>query len=259
MTINYSRSLVNQSLIIKRCAHEIQTARYQYHDFLSIGIVEGGSCIANVDKVRHIKKNTLVIIPSQLVHRCQPMDIVNWRYTMLYIIESNALEYQFNQPMTIKLTSRQMQQVKMIVDSAIYEPSPTDILTKIINVLDNEEISSFRTANSAENIETRQFESVQHYISNNFHSECNVETLANISGLSKYYFTRLFKEAFHISPAKYLMNYRMNRAVKDLLDNTNLSMSEIAHQNGFFDESHFDKLFKQYHGVSPKKYQLQLS
>lgn len=255
MTINYSRSLVNQSLIIKRCTHEIQTARYQYHDFLSIGIVEGGSCIANVDKVRHIKKNTLVIIPSQLVHWCQPMDIVNWRYTMLYI-ESNALEYQFNQPMTIKLTSRQMQQVKMIMDSAIYE---LDILTKIINVLDNEEISSFRTVNLAENMETRRFESVQRYISNNFHSECNVETLANISGLSKYYFTRLFKETFHISPAKYLMNYRMNRAVKDLLDNTNLSMSEIAHQNGFFDESHFDKLFKQYHGVSPKKYQLQLS
>ncbi|MDC2805022.1 AraC family transcriptional regulator [Leuconostoc suionicum] len=255
MTINYSRSLVNQSLIIKRCTHEIQTARYQYHDFLSIGIVEGGSCIANVDKVRHIKKNTLVIIPSQLVHWCQPMDIVNWRYTMLYIA-SNALEFQFNQPMTIKLTSRQMQQVKMIMDSAIYE---LDILTKIINVLDNEEISSFRTVNLAENMETRRFESVQRYISNNFHSERNVETLANISGLSKYYFTRLFKETFHISPAKYLMNYRMNRAVKDLLDNTNLSMSEIAHQNGFFDESHFDKLFKQYHGVSPKKYQLQLS
>ncbi|MGB4823318.1 MAG: AraC family transcriptional regulator [Leuconostoc mesenteroides] len=258
MTISYSRSLVNQNLIIKRCAHELQTARYQYHDFLSIGIVEGGSCIANIDKVRHIKKNTLVIIPSQLVHWCQPIDIVNWRYTMLYIA-SNALEDQFNQPMTIKLTSRQMQQVKMIMDSAVYELSPTNILTKIINVLDDEEILSFWTVNSVENMETRRFESVQHYISNNFHSECKVETLANISGLSKYYFTRLFKETFHISPAKYLMNYRMNRAVKDLLDNTNLSMSEIAHQNGFFDESHFDKLFKQYHGVSPKKYQLQLS
>ncbi|WP_405254365.1 helix-turn-helix transcriptional regulator [Leuconostoc mesenteroides] len=185
-------------------------------------------------------------------------NIVNWRYTMLYIA-SNALEDQFNQPMTIKLTSRQMQQVKMIMDSAVYELSPTNILTKIINVLDDEEILSFWTVNSVEHMETRRFESVQHYISNNFHSECKVETLANISGLSKYYFTRLFKETFHISPAKYLMNYRMNRAVKDLLDNTNLSMSEIAHQNGFFDESHFDKLFKQYHGVSPKKYQLQLS
>ncbi|WP_242961928.1 helix-turn-helix transcriptional regulator [Leuconostoc mesenteroides] len=177
----------------------------------------------------------------------------------IYSIASNALEDQFNQPMTIKLTSRQMQQVKMIMDSAVYELSPTNILTKIINVLDDEEILSFWTVNSVENMETRRFESVQHYISNNFHSECKVETLANISGLSKYYFTRLFKETFHISPAKYLMNYRMNRAVKDLLDNTNLSMSEIAHQNGFFDESHFDKLFKQYHGVSPKKYQLQLS
>lgn len=35
-------------------------------------------------------------------------------------------------------------------------------------------------------------------------------------------------------------------------------MSQIAQNNGFYDESHFNNWFKQYNGVSPKQYQVQL-
>jgi PAS domain S-box-containing protein len=77
--------------------------------------------------------------------------------------------------------------------------------------------------------------------------------LARKVALSVSQFNRQFKKRFHSTPRSYLMNVRLNAACH-LLVTTELSMSEIAHRTGFYDQSHFTNQFAKTHGRPPSKY-----
>ncbi len=85
----------------------------------------------------------------------------------------------------------------------------------------------------------------------NFDESLKLETLANISGLSKYHFLRKFKEEFNMTPHAYLLQIRIQNAKNMLLQNKILS--DIAHSCGFSDQSHFTRVFNKIYGMSPKK------
>ena len=62
----------------------------------------------------------------------------------------------------------------------------------------------------------------------------------------------------HCSPIDYLNSYRIERSCYQLLT-TNLSVTEIAFENGFNDLSYFIKTFRKYKGTTPKKYMKTIS
>ncbi len=93
-------------------------------------------------------------------------------------------------------------------------------------------------------------------IMHNEYAENNsVAYYAKIFGLSESRFTHIFKEYAKVSPNKYLLNVKMMKA-KELLENTDLNMSQIAALVGITDQNYFSRLFKQYSGYSPKAYQM---
>ena len=64
---------------------------------------------------------------------------------------------------------------------------------------------------------------------------------------------RLFKTAIGTSPANFITMQRISRA-KILLTNTNMSITTIANETGFFDNAHFTRTFKKLTGMSPTQY-----
>ena len=64
-----------------------------------------------------------------------------------------------------------------------------------------------------------------------------------------------FKVLTGDSPNQYLLNLRLEKA-KELLVNTNLSISEIAYQTGFVSASYLSKIFKAKIGSPPKNYRV---
>jgi transcriptional regulator GlxA family with amidase domain len=56
-----------------------------------------------------------------------------------------------------------------------------------------------------------------------------------------------------LSPNQYLLKLRLDK-VKELLSNTNLSISEITYQTGFESVSYLSKLFKKKDKVTPRDY-----
>lgn len=70
-------------------------------------------------------------------------------------------------------------------------------------------------------------------MSENYQFPLKINELADLSGISKYHFIRLFKSNYHLSPAKYLVNCRVNNAQKDLIQKNNSSMAEIATKMAF--------------------------
>lgn len=77
--------------------------------------------------------------------------------------------------------------------------------------------------------------------------------LAELTGLSKTHFRRLFKETFKETPAKYALRLRLNRA-RELLESTTATVSDIAADTGFCDQSHFIHAFKHIYKLSPSAY-----
>ena len=74
--------------------------------------------------------------------------------------------------------------------------------------------------------------------------------LASLSGLSRTYFSYVFKEVTGMGLQDYLIQTRLNKA-KDLLGDINLEIKEIAHEVGFVDPNHFCRSFKKMMGISP--------
>jgi len=89
------------------------------------------------------------------------------------------------------------------------------------------------------------------YMRANFDESLKLESLAKISGLSKYHFLRKFKEEFNMTPHAYLLQIRIQNA-KNMLKQ-NRALSDIALSCGFSDQSHFTRVFNKIYGMSPKK------
>ncbi len=96
------------------------------------------------------------------------------------------------------------------------------------------------------------------YIKNNFNKDISLEDIANSASLSKYYFTRLFKNYTNCTVNEYIRNVRCREA-EYLLSHSSLSVSEIATQCGFNDISYFTKVFKERTGVLPSEIKKSLS
>lgn len=81
----------------------------------------------------------------------------------------------------------------------------------------------------------------------------NMQDLAAHLGLSGRTLNRRFNQATGLSPNAYLQSLRITTA-KDLLRNSNLTISEIAWQVGLQDVSYFSQFFKTHNGMRPLQY-----
>lgn len=95
--------------------------------------------------------------------------------------------------------------------------------------------------------------SVEFIDQNIFRRYIDVSELAEISGLSISHFNRVFKNVFGTTPTKYMNILRIERG-KKLLNNSSLSVGQIAELSGFSGTYYFSKMFKQFTGVSPLKF-----
>jgi AraC-like DNA-binding protein len=78
--------------------------------------------------------------------------------------------------------------------------------------------------------------------------------LAEVSGLSKYHFHRLFAATYGRTPAAYVSERRIERA-QDLLRATNLTVTEVSHAVGFSSLGSFSSTFRRIVGESPSEFQ----
>lgn len=84
----------------------------------------------------------------------------------------------------------------------------------------------------------------------NYRYNLKLEQLARLSNRSLSAFKRDFQAIFHITPGRWLLEKRLLHA-KNLLTNTNKTISEAAFESGFETPSHFSRSFKERFGVAP--------
>ncbi|NLD88493.1 MAG: helix-turn-helix transcriptional regulator, partial [Clostridiales bacterium] len=93
------------------------------------------------------------------------------------------------------------------------------------------------------------------YVKNNYMRKITLDDIASSVYLSKSYLSGIFKDEMGISLTSYIQRIRIEKSV-ELMENTTLSLSEIADSTGFSDQSYFSKVFREITGFTPNKYRL---
>lgn len=81
----------------------------------------------------------------------------------------------------------------------------------------------------------------------------NVEALALKSGLTQAKLQEGFKHLFSKTVIEYIRHVRLEKA-RDLMNSTDLNISQIVYSIGFSSRSYFSKIFKEKYGVSPSAF-----
>lgn len=91
------------------------------------------------------------------------------------------------------------------------------------------------------------------YIREHCAEKLTLEDLSKSCFYNPSYFSRLFKEHYGMTLTEFLSNTRLEKA-QQLLEQTSLSVEEIALQSGFSGRNAFYKLFKERTGLTPQGY-----
>ena len=93
------------------------------------------------------------------------------------------------------------------------------------------------------------------YIYNHLHEPITVDDVAREVGVSRGYFSTLFKKEMGIGVAEYIVKKRME-AARNMLRYSDMSYAEISEILAFSSQSHFTAVFKKHHGITPKEYRM---
>ena len=91
------------------------------------------------------------------------------------------------------------------------------------------------------------------YIINNYQNVVNVNEIADYLSLNRSYLTTIFKKALKVSSQKFLLMYRMKKAM-ELLMNTDYTINQIAISCGYSNQLSFSKAFHKFQGLSPREF-----
>ena len=97
-----------------------------------------------------------------------------------------------------------------------------------------------------------------HYLEQYYYSDISVNQLAERYDMTPNYFSSIFKKEIGQSAVNYITNLRISKA-KELLEESDKSVVEIAELIGFNDSNYFFRVFKKKTGVTPQKYRVIIS
>lgn len=103
----------------------------------------------------------------------------------------------------------------------------------------------------------RQLEEVTTYVEEHLNQDLTLSALAQHIGFSAFYFARLLRQTTGESPHQFVLRRRVAQA-RQLLEQTDLSLTEVAIATGFAHQSHLTRHFKQRFGQTPSAYRREI-
>ena len=94
---------------------------------------------------------------------------------------------------------------------------------------------------------------IKRYLDSNYSESITLDHLSALSHLNKYYLSHEFTKYYGISPMNYLSRKRID-VCKELLDNTDYGISDIAHLVGFSSQSYLSQSFRKSCGMTAGTY-----
>lgn len=239
--------------------------RRHIHKTYIIGIVEKGiRVITSSAGATQISENEIFIINPGQVHSCACESQSGVSYNILSVspqtlqsIVSQISEKPSRTPWFNKIRHRDGALSKKFMDlfkiiknpeSKIQMESSTySFLARLLISFSESTPLTYKLGEQKESIER-----VCYHIRQNFTEDLSLSQLAAIACLSKFHFQREFIKKIGITPHEYLCDCRIGESKRMLLKSENIA--DIAVQLGFYDQSHFSRIFKKSVGVPPGRF-----
>jgi len=91
---------------------------------------------------------------------------------------------------------------------------------------------------------------IRDYVAAHMDERIEAGALAKIAGRSPFHFTRVFARSVGMTPHRYVVHLRLQRALELMRDGRH-GLTQVAAATGFADQSHLSRWVRRVHGVSP--------
>ncbi|MCM1267282.1 MAG: AraC family transcriptional regulator [Bacteroidales bacterium] len=98
---------------------------------------------------------------------------------------------------------------------------------------------------------------IKEYIESHYNQNIRITMFSEQYFFSTEYLTRLFRNRYGCTIYEYVQKLRMERA-KELLEDENNKILDIAERLGYTDNHYFSKAFRNYYDISPSQYRKNL-
>ncbi len=239
---------------------------YHKHDFLEVIFVTSGAGHIKIgDDLYDVKKGDVVVYPPNALHReytngSEPMELTFFATSGLKInqLPENCLFSEGHNPVVPTeedigrfdyLFSALLKEMQN--SSAPYSEMMADFYVKILLT----EILRKTEINETALVKNTAFSEIYNYIRDNYTTINKIEDICEKLYVNKYYVSHIFKKYTGFSPMQYVTRCRMTLA-KNLLEETDLSINEIAEKCGYEDSINFFRNFKKSENTTPLAYRL---
>ncbi|WP_462328206.1 AraC family transcriptional regulator [Desulfobaculum sp.] len=270
-TVQFWRDADLPGVELRYSSYHKEAFRRHTHAAYSVGLVERGSAtFALRDAWHSVRGGQLVIIPPNVAHACNPDAASVMVYWMFYIdasflergaremFGSDAVLPQFSHPVVESpaLYARWKKACEAIAAECGPLQKQSCLLGAVADVLQlymrQERGMAARDVGAPAESGSPAVARAQDYIAQRVQQKITLDELAQAANMSRYHLLRLFQAQVGLAPHAYQNQLRVNEG-KALLQQ-DLSISHIAAQLGFTDQSHFSRVFKQFTGATPVQY-----
>ncbi|MDO5410176.1 MAG: helix-turn-helix domain-containing protein [Lachnospiraceae bacterium] len=147
--------------------------------------------------------------------------------------------------------SKRIEQDQLLADTAVSQLVVKASLLKILASFQTAALLQVRPVR--EDIRVFYVKAALSYIHEHYKEKIYIRDLASQAGLNEQYFCRLFRKVIRMSPVEYMNSYRMKKAIA-LLEQSELSVTEVAYECGFHDMGGFIREFKKMTETTPLQY-----
>ncbi len=245
--------------------HNLSEEPKHWHNRIEIFLVLSGDLTFFVEsETFHLSEDDIILINSNQVHEIVSKDNVTVVLQINYSFFKKWLdEFSFfHCNSTIYHNTSKYTELKRIIAQLIYvnynDTEHNELLTIslayqiVLELLKN--FRSFEQNQLNQNSKHLQrLRAIIQYLNTNYMENITLEQIAEKEFLSPSYFSHFFKINMGVSFFNYLTGIRMNHAVNDLIT-MNLTMEQIAANNGFANCRYFVDCFKKKYGMLPKDY-----
>lgn len=246
---------------------------HQHEEIQVSLIVEGKGTLIVGDRVNYYNKGDILIIGSNLPHvfKSDAEGATESHMKSLFFSEHSFGNDFFDleelkelRPFFkrakhgFKITSS-----KKLIDNLFSElnsASKFQLFTSLLEIIrisskvNYQSLSSFIYEKKYSEIEGKRMQAVFDYTMQNFQKDISLNTIASVAAMTKNAFCKYFKKRTNKTYFNFLTELRIEHACKQLIENKEISISEIAYNSGFNNISNFNRQFKAIKGKNPSKF-----
>lgn len=245
------------------CNSDYFTRRKGVDAYLLYMTVKGKGQLTYKDENVVMDKNSIVIIHCEEDNLYKTLSEESWEYKWVFFGGVSAMEFvdlinkdginvmhpeNFSEYLSMLSAIIKDEPPRDIKSSMVFSKRLNDLLTKLY-------LDSNKNDKEYEKI-SEKLENAIIYMQKNYKSKISLDEIAKASHLSKYHFSRVFKEETGLSPYNYLMVIRVD-AAKNLLNTSKMTLDEIAVKTGFLDSKSLILNFSKVCGYTPGEYRKQ--